>query len=96
VAVGTTSRRQPAHRGWRRSGESLVREVSFRDFDGALGFAEQVAIAAEDYLRRPDILIYGFNRVRLTIANPNHAGLTLAEHRLAAKVSRLIDGPSAA
>jgi hypothetical protein len=41
-------------------------------------------------------LIYGFNRVRLTIANPNHAGLTLAEHRLAAKVSRLIDGPSAA
>ena len=33
-----------------------------------------------------------FNEVRLTIANPHHAGLTEAEFRLARKVNEVIDG----
>jgi pterin-4a-carbinolamine dehydratase len=33
-----------------------------------------------------------FNRVRLTITNPHHAGITLAELRLAEKVDAVIDG----
>jgi pterin-4a-carbinolamine dehydratase len=35
--------------------------------------------------------ILDFNRVRLTITNPNHAGLTEAELRLAEKVNAVID-----
>jgi hypothetical protein len=36
--------------------------------------------------------ILDFNRVRLTVANPRHAGITPAELRLVAKVDELIDG----
>ena len=57
----------------------------------ALGFVEQVAAGAQDHLRRPDICIYEFNRVRLTIANPRHAGVTEAELRLVAKVDALVE-----
>jgi 4a-hydroxytetrahydrobiopterin dehydratase len=86
-----------ARRGWRRIGDALVRELMFRDFEEALGFVERVAQAAVDYKRRPDMCISEFNRVRLTIDNPHHAGLTLAEVRLVDKVDHAIadaGGPS--
>jgi pterin-4a-carbinolamine dehydratase len=76
--------------GWQRRGNALVRELKFRDFDAAMRFVERVAQTAVDYLRRPDISIIDYNRVRLTIANPHHAPLTLAEARLAAKINAII------
>jgi 4a-hydroxytetrahydrobiopterin dehydratase len=79
-----------ARRGWRREGEALVRELTFKDFDQALGFLERVAVAAVDYQRRPDMCISS-NRLRLSIVNPHHAGLTLAEMRLAAKVDAVVE-----
>ena len=76
---------------WRRSGESLVREIRFRDFDEAIAFLQRVAACAEDHLRRPDMCILDFNRVRLTITNPHHAGITAAEVRLAQKVDTVLE-----
>lgn len=73
-------------------GESLVREFLFRDFSEALAFLERVAVAAQDYLRRPDMCILEFNVVRLTITNPHRAGITAAELRLAEKVDLVVDG----
>jgi 4a-hydroxytetrahydrobiopterin dehydratase len=67
-----------------------VRELSFRDFDEAMAFVDRVAAAAEDHLRRPDMCILDFNRVRLTITNPNHTGITPAELRLAERVNAVI------
>ena len=87
-----TERRPSGLPGWRRSGQALIRELAFRDFDEAMIFVEQVANAAEDHLRRPDMCILDFNRVRLSVANPRHAGITPAELRLVAKVNELIDG----
>jgi 4a-hydroxytetrahydrobiopterin dehydratase len=76
---------------WRRSDESLVREIRFRDFDEAIAFLQRVAACAEDHLRRPDMCILDFNRVRLTITNPHHAGITAAEVRLAQKVDTVLE-----
>jgi 4a-hydroxytetrahydrobiopterin dehydratase len=79
-----------SHTGWRRAGDLLVREIEFRDFSDALAFLERIAFTVEDHLRRPDMCILSYNRVRLTIGNPHHAGLTAAEIRLAEKVNPLI------
>jgi 4a-hydroxytetrahydrobiopterin dehydratase len=75
---------------WRRQGEVLVRELALRDFDEAWRFVGRIAEGVEDHGRRPDMCISEFNRVRLTIANLHHAGITAAEERLAAKVDALI------
>jgi 4a-hydroxytetrahydrobiopterin dehydratase len=75
---------------WRREGERLVREMAMRDFDEAWRVVRLIAERVEDHKRRPDMCVSEFNRVRLTIANPHHAGITLAEERLAAKVDAAI------
>ncbi len=80
-----------AQPGWRRRGETLERELDFRDFEEALQFVDRVGQATVDYQRRPDMCISEFNRVRLTIANPHHAGFTRAEARLMEKVSAIVD-----
>jgi pterin-4a-carbinolamine dehydratase len=95
VHTSAIARRQPAPPGWRRVGKSLVRELSFRDFDDGFAFVERIANEAVDYLRRPDICIFDFNRVRLTIANPHRDGLTEAEVRLARKVDAVLTGEPA-
>jgi 4a-hydroxytetrahydrobiopterin dehydratase len=86
-----TERQLSGHPGWRRSGQALIRELAFRDFDEATTSVERVAKAAEDHLRRPDMCILDFNRVRLTASNPRHAGITAAELRLVEKVDALVD-----
>jgi 4a-hydroxytetrahydrobiopterin dehydratase len=82
--------------GWERRGEVLVRELQMRDFDAAWQLVGQIAAGASDYARRPDMCISEYNHVRLTIANPHRAGITLAEVRLAAKVDAVMAGPGRA
>jgi 4a-hydroxytetrahydrobiopterin dehydratase len=94
MSIAVAGRRRPRHPGWRRVGESLTRELSFRDFEQAIAFVERLAAGAEDHLRRPDICILEFNRVRLTITNPHHAGVTPAELRLVEKVDQVIEAPA--
>jgi pterin-4a-carbinolamine dehydratase len=81
---------------WRRDGDVLVRDLTFRDFEAAFRFVGDIAEAAVDYFRRPDMCISEFNRVRLSIANLHHAGITQAELRLAEKVDEAIAGALAA
>jgi pterin-4a-carbinolamine dehydratase len=75
---------------WKRRGEALVRELRFRDFDEAMGFVQRVADEAVDYGRRPDMCILESNHVRLTVANPHHAGVTPAEERLMQRVDAVV------
>jgi pterin-4a-carbinolamine dehydratase len=82
--VSTTS-------SWGLEGRALVREWRFRDFDTALGFVEQISHEAVDHLRRPHLCIDELNHVRVTITNLHNGDLTLAEHRLAAKVDAVIE-----
>ena len=77
-------------RGWRLEGDALVRDLEFRDFDEGMGFALELGREAVDWFRRPDMLIRS-NHVRLSVANPHHAGLTKAELRLASKATAVIE-----
>lgn len=74
------------HPAWRLSGQRLVRELRFKDFAEAFGFVEQLASEVEDFGRHPDICLLDGNRVRVTVTNPHHAGVTVAELRLVSKV----------
>jgi pterin-4a-carbinolamine dehydratase len=76
--------------GWTIENETLVREVQLRDFDEAFGLVARIAATAEDHLRRPDLCILDFNRVRIVVANPHRAGITRAETRLADEVDAAI------
>ncbi len=74
---------------WRREGAEIVRDSQFKDFSEAIAFVNRVAEAAEEANHHPDILVHGWNKVRLSVTNHSAGGLTDADFRLAATVDGL-------
>jgi 4a-hydroxytetrahydrobiopterin dehydratase len=74
---------------WRREGDEIVRELTFEDFAAAMAFVNRVAQAAEDANHHPDILVHGWNKVRLSVTNHAAGGLTDADFELAARIDQL-------
>lgn len=74
---------------WRQEGESLVRDYKFADFKGAMAFVNAVADAAEEANHHPDILVHGWNKVRLTLTTHDVGGLTDSDHAMAKKIDAL-------
>ena len=76
---------------WRREGDAIVRDLELGDFAGAMALVNAAAGLAEAANHHPDILIHGWNRVRLTLSTHSADGLTQSDLDLA----RGIDGLSA-
>ena len=76
--------------GWRRGeGSSIVRELKFADFAAAIAFVNAVAELAEAANHHPDILVHGWNMVRLTLSTHSEGGLTDADFELAGQIDRI-------
>ena len=76
--------------GWRSEGEAIVTDREFPDFATAIAFVNRVAEVAESANHHPDILVHGWNRVRLTLSTHSAGGLTDADFALAERVEGLL------
>jgi 4a-hydroxytetrahydrobiopterin dehydratase len=76
-------------REWRREGEAIVRDRRFADFGAAIAFVERVAEAAEEANHHPDILVHGWNKVRLTLSTHSEGGVTAADLALAQRLDEV-------
>jgi len=74
---------------WSREGDEIVREWRLENFAEAMAFVNRVADAAEAANHHPDILIHGWNKVRLSLTNHSAGGLTEADFEMAARIDRL-------
>jgi 4a-hydroxytetrahydrobiopterin dehydratase len=75
---------------WHRSAHhSIVRELSLPDFAAAIAFVNRVAELAEAANHHPDILVHGWNKVRLTLSTHSQGGLTDADFQLAHQIDLL-------
>ena len=70
---------------WTREGDEIVREWSFADFAAALAFVNRVGEVAEAANHHPDILLHGWNKVRLSLSNHSAGGLTAVDFEIAPK-----------
>jgi 4a-hydroxytetrahydrobiopterin dehydratase len=77
--------------GWRREGDALVRDLDRKNFAAAMAYVNEVADLAEVANHHPDILVHGWNKVRLTVTNHSAGGLTPADFALAAEIDTLPD-----
>lgn len=84
------------HPEWKIDGQQLVRELRFKDFERAFACVRRLAAEARDFQRHSDICLQDGNRVRVSIANPNHAGFTVGELRLAERVDAVLSEPPSA
>ena len=74
---------------WQRDGEAIVLDRKFKDFAEAMEFVNRVAGAAEDADHHPDILVHGWNGVRLTLYTHTVEGLTAADFTMARTIDEL-------
>jgi 4a-hydroxytetrahydrobiopterin dehydratase len=70
---------------WEREGDEIVREWKFKDFGEAMAFVNRVADCAEQANHHPDILVHGWNKVRLSLTNHSAGGLTAQDFEMADK-----------
>ena len=85
----TIAQRLRAVPDWRREGDAIVRDLELLDFATALGFVNAVGEVAERRSHHPDILVHGWNKVRLTVTNHSEGGLTEADFALAQELEGL-------
>jgi 4a-hydroxytetrahydrobiopterin dehydratase len=79
--------------GWHRGSPepaAIARELTFADFAAAIAFVNRVAEQAERLNHHPDILVHGWNHVRLTVSTHSEGGLTDADFELAARIDQLV------
>jgi len=74
---------------WHHEDDALVRDFELKDFAAAMWFVNRVAELAEERNHHPDILIHGWNKVRLTLSTHDAGGLTEKDHALAAAIDDL-------
>jgi 4a-hydroxytetrahydrobiopterin dehydratase len=75
---------------WRQQDESLIHDYTFDDFAAAMAFVNQVAEAAEEANHHPDILVHGWNKVRLTLTTHSEGGLTDSDRAMAQRIDAIL------
>lgn len=75
---------------WARQDDEIVRDLSFEDFATAMGFVNRVADVAEEHNHHPDILVHGWNKVKLSLTNHAAGGLTEVDFDMAARFDDLL------
>jgi 4a-hydroxytetrahydrobiopterin dehydratase len=89
LAAQEIEERLGALEDWHRDGEEIVRDVECKDFAGAIALVNAVAAIAQEANHHPDILVHGWNKLRLRVTNHSAGGLTQADFDLAATIDRL-------
>jgi 4a-hydroxytetrahydrobiopterin dehydratase len=75
--------------GWSLAGAAIEKEFVFKDFAAALAFVNAVGAKAEEADHHPDILMHGWNKVRITLSTHSAGGLTDFDIRLAREINAL-------
>jgi 4a-hydroxytetrahydrobiopterin dehydratase len=80
-----------ADRGeWRLGdGAEIVRELKLADFAAAVALVNRVAEVAEAANHHPDILLHGWNKVRLTLSTHSQGGITDSDFAVASRLDAL-------
>lgn len=74
---------------WQIKEGKLEREIKFKDFKESIEFINKVAELAEEEGHHPDMLLYSWNRVRLSLFTHAIRGLSENDFILARKINNI-------
>ena len=72
--------------GWSFENESISKQFQFKDFIDALSFVNTVGLESEKMDHHPDILMFAWNKVKITISTHSAGGVTEKDFALAQKI----------
>ena len=71
---------------WAHEDGAIHRDWTFADFREAMAFVNRVADLAEEADHHPDILVHGWNKVRLTLVTHSAGGVTRGDLDMAGRI----------
>ena len=74
---------------WILKGNSIVREMVAANFAAAVGIINSIAVLAEKKDHHPEIFLYGYNKVRISLTTYDKGGLTELDFQLAIEIDEL-------
>ena len=72
--------------GWNLEKDAIVKQFKLKDFIEALSFVNAVGMEAEKMDHHPDILMFAWNKVKITISTHSAGGVTEKDFSLAQKI----------
>lgn len=80
-------------KGWAREGDTITKNYQFGNFTDVVSAVNRIAELAEDQNHHPDILMYGWNKLRVTTSTHDANGITGRDFKLASAIDRNIEIP---
>ncbi|MCU0344005.1 MAG: 4a-hydroxytetrahydrobiopterin dehydratase [Ignavibacterium sp.] len=71
---------------WTFENDSISKHFQFKDFIEALSFVNAVGLESEKMNHHPDILMFAWNKVKITISTHDAGGVTDKDFLLAKKI----------
>ncbi len=75
--------------GWKYNDNQIEKIYELKDFKSALGFINQIGEEAEKMDHHPDIFLYSYNKVKITLSTHSEGGVTGNDFKLAEKIEKL-------
>ena len=72
--------------GWNFENESISQQFQFKDFIEALSFVNAVGLESEKMDHHPNILMFAWNKVKISISTHSAGGVTEKDFLLAQKI----------
>ena len=76
---------------WKTEKNGLTKEFEFKNFVEAVAFVDKIVPLAEAMNHHPDILIYGYKKVKITLYTHSEKKITEKDYNLAKKIDKLIE-----
>ncbi len=74
---------------WITENDHLIKEFFFKNFKEAISFINKVAELAEENNHHPDIQLYDYKNVRLTLSTHSEGKITDKDYTLAAQIDKI-------
>lgn len=75
---------------WERDGDAIVRDLRLANFAEVIALVNRIADLAEERGHHPDMLIHGWNQLRISSSTHSAGGLTAADFALAGAIDSLL------
>lgn len=76
---------------WELTSDNISKTYILKDFKEAIKFINLVGDAAEEMDHHPDILLFGWNKVRITITTHSAKGLTQLDFDISTKIEKIFN-----
>jgi len=75
---------------WKKQNKSLIKEFELENFVAVIEFVNKISVIAEKMNHHPDLFIYSYKKLRVTITTHSEDMITDKDYALAEQIDLLV------